>query len=98
QSTLNGSSLTVEGGSLNDTINVGTAANSLGQIQGQLAINGLANSATPTTTLSANSTPAAISASLTLPVGDTVNFNDQGDAGGHTYGLTPNTLDRTGLP
>src|SRR6185295_9869142 len=47
---------------------------------------------------SANSVPAAISASHTLPVGDTVNFNDQGDAGGYTYGLTGSTLDRTSLP
>jgi hypothetical protein len=98
QSTLFGSSLLVEGGSLNDAMNVGTVVNSLSQIQGQLAIDGLANSAIPTTTLSASSVPAGIAVSQTLPVGDIVYFNDHGDASGYTYDFTSKTLNRTGLP
>ena len=61
-------------------------------------MSGLANDATPTITLSASSAPASLSASHALPVGDIVNFNDRGDAGGYTYGLTGATLDRGVLP
>ena len=100
QSTLQSSSLTVEGGSHNDVYNVGTAANSLGLIKGNLTLNGLVNDANPTTTLSYASNSTPLSSSHTLPTGDTVNFNDQGDntSGGFVYALTGTTLDRSGLP
>ena len=100
QSTLAGSTTDVVGGMGNDVFNVGTASSSLGLIKGNLALNGLANDSSPSTTLEAASNDGHLVASNRLASGDTVNFNDQGDntAGGLTYTLTSTTLDRTGLP
>ena len=100
QSTLSGSTTTVLGGPDNDTFNIGTPGNSLGGIQGTLTVNGEGNASTPENTTGPQNGDDSLSPPLSLPAGDTVNFDDQGDntAGGFTYTLTASSLARTGLP
>ena len=99
QSTLQGSSTWVAAGGKSDVFNVGNAG-SLGLIKGTLTVDGMGHDATPTTTLSVTSSDGNATATNTLPVGDTVNFNDQADntSGGFTYTLTGTSLDRSDLP
>ena len=75
----------------NDIFNLGSAGSSLGSISGTIRFFGDANDANPTSSLTCGAT------TNTLPVGDTVNFNDQG-AAGQTYTLGATTFDRTGNP
>ena len=99
QSTLQGSSTWVAAGGKSDVFNVGNAG-SLGLIKGTLTVDGMGHDATPTTTLSVTSSDGKATATNTLPVGDTVNFNDQADntSGGFTYTPTGTGLDRSDLP
>ncbi len=100
QSTLAGSTTQIVGSPFNDVFNLGSATNSLGGLLGNLTVNGLGNASTPTNSVSAQNLADTLTASKSLPVGDTVNFDDQGDntAGGFTYTLTKSTLNRSGLP
>ena len=101
QSTLQDSTTWVQGGSANDVFNIGTTGNSLGLIKGLLTVQGGIGSGdfVGSTTLSASSPTASLSPSRTLPVGDIVNVNDQGDnTTGFAYTLTDSTLDRSDLP
>ena len=84
--TAAGITTTVNGGQGSDTINVGSAGNSLDAILGSLMINGDGHDAAPTITLGAN----------TLPQGDVLNINDQGNAVGVTYAVAAASISRTG--
>src|SRR5262249_52692032 len=97
-STLATTGYTVNAGAGNDTINVGSApeppANSnLDGTVGPLTVNGQGNDATPTTPRSVAC--AGTTVTNTLPVGDTLNFNDQGSATAGTYALTATTFRRS---
>jgi len=93
QGTLGGSTTEIVGGGGNDAFNVGNAANSLGDIAGTLTLDGSGYDPTQTTTLTSGEF------SNTLPTGNALSFNDQGDATANLgYTLTSSTLDRTGIP
>ena len=79
QSTLASSTTMFEGGAANDTFNFGSSGNSLAGILGTLTVNGGTYVSTPSVTLCRGTD------SNTLPTGNSVNFNDQGD---QTTGLT----------
>jgi hypothetical protein len=81
-----------EGG--NDTINFGSAGNSLDTIQGHVCVSGGANDPTPTVT---QTVTGGVTVSTTLPVGDTLNLNDQGDGDGNTHRLNGSRLERNGV-
>jgi len=83
-------STTLTGGAANDTFNLGSTANSLSGLAGALTVNGVTHAATTTT--AAASTPVAAA----VVIGDTLNLNDQGDAGDNTYSIGATTLTRTG--
>src|SRR5258707_962280 len=91
QATAAGSATEVTGGAGNDVINIGSAANSLGTILGVVCVNGMANLATTTTAC------AGTQVATTVVVGDTLNLNDQGDAGSFSYGIGAALLTRTGV-
>lgn len=79
----------VNGGANSDTINLGTPADSLGGILGDICVNGDAHDAgTVGLTIKSDTN--------TLDSGDILNLNDQGDAGAFTYALDATTFGRTG--
>ncbi|MCC7083572.1 MAG: hypothetical protein IT427_01035 [Pirellulales bacterium] len=81
---------TLSSGASNDAIVLGDAG-SLSGMLGAITIHGESHSASPTTTLTAGPT------SNTLPVGDTLHFDDSANSAGATYSLTPITFFRTGM-
>jgi RTX calcium-binding nonapeptide repeat (4 copies) len=83
-------STTVNAGAGNDVVTLGNAG-SLAGFLGVLTIHGEANDATPTMSLTSGST------TNTLPVGDTLHFDDSASAAGQHYTLNPGTFMRTGL-
>lgn len=90
-STLQGSTIKVAMGQANDSVEVGNTAFSLAGMVGALTLDGGAHLATPTTTLGQGTD------SHSLPTGDRVTFNDQGDpTAGLIYDLTASTLTRSG--
>jgi hypothetical protein len=88
-----GTTWTLNGGAGNDIFNLGTPGNSVANLLGPIFINGNGNDAAPTLTQGVVCGPVTVN--VTLPVGDTVNFNDQANAAG-TYNLTANTVQRAG--
>jgi Ca2+-binding RTX toxin-like protein len=86
-----GSVTFLNGGNNNDTFNIVAAGGSLDNIGGATCVDGGANDATPTSSLT------CFGVTNTLPVGDTLNFNDAGDASANTYTLTATDLTRTGM-
>jgi hypothetical protein len=90
QATTAGTATEVNGGAGNDVFNLGSAANSLGTIQGAVSFNGNGNLAT--TTMGCAGTQVATA----VVIGDTLNINDQGDTGNITYGIGAASVSRTG--
>ena len=84
-----GTTTTLSGGANTDTVNLGSAANSLEQLLGAVTVNGDAHDAGTTSLTIKTDTN-------TLDTGDILNLNDQGDAGAFTYALDATTFSRTG--
>jgi hypothetical protein len=83
-------STTINAGAGNDTFTLGNAG-SLSGILGALAVHGETNDNAPTTSLTSGST------TNTLPVGDTLHFDDSASLVGANYSLNPSTFTRTGI-
>jgi hypothetical protein len=98
--TATGSATAITDGAGNDTNTVGSVANSLSGILGNVSIDGGGQSAAATITQSvsvaASSILPATTISRTLATGDAVTFNDQGFMTGTTYSLSGTTVSRTG--
>jgi hypothetical protein len=86
----------LETGSGNDTVNIGDTSNTLDGIAGALVVDGQ----THNPALLAPPQTVACTGSITLntiPVGDTINFNDKGSGvPASSYTLTPTSFGRTG--
>jgi hypothetical protein len=87
-STAAGTNYAINAGAANDTITIG-AAGSLDGVQGQLSIDGGSNDALLIIALICGS------ATNSLPVGDTVYFNDSATTADSSYLLTASTFSRT---
>ncbi|MBI2477321.1 MAG: hypothetical protein HYV60_01320, partial [Planctomycetia bacterium] len=94
RTTAAGSATAVNGGDDSDTVNIGNAADSLDGILGEVCVFGDDHDAGATMAASVTAKGAIVA--LTLPVGDTLNVNDQGDASANTYSLTATTVMRGG--
>jgi Ca2+-binding RTX toxin-like protein len=89
-STAAGTNYAINAGAANDLITVG-AAGSLDGILGPLTIDGGANDALPTSMLTCGSVTNS------LPVGDTIHFNDSATLADSTYSLGQTTFSRTNV-
>ncbi len=86
-----GSVTNLFGGANNDTFNIIAAGGSLDNLSSVISIDGGANDAAPTTSLSAGVV------TNTLATGDTLNINDSGDADNNIYTLSVTDLIRNAL-
>ncbi|QDU22851.1 beta strand repeat-containing protein [Urbifossiella limnaea] len=82
----------LNGGAENDAVNIVAPGGSLDNISGAIVVDGGGHAAAPTTSLTAGGV------TNTLPVGDTLTFNDVGDASNNTYALAAGALTRPGIP
>ncbi len=83
-------STTINAGAGNDTVTLGNAGLLAGFL-GVLTIHGEGNDAAPTSSLTNGI------ANNTLPVGDTLHFDDSAAVAGANYALNPTTFTRTGI-
>ena len=83
-----------DGDAGNDTFNFGSPADVISGILGMVQVNGGSNLATPDSTASV--TAKGNTVSVTLPLGDTLNINDQGYGVAAQYNLDDGMLDRDG--
>jgi hypothetical protein len=91
RTTTTGSALRASGGESSDAFNPGSTANSLAALDGQLEVHGDGHDSVPTMTLTIGGS------SNTLPSGDQLGLNDQGDAGSYTATLTATSFARGGM-
>ena len=90
-----GSVTVASGGDGNDTFDLGNASNSLDDLAGKICVDGDANLANPTNTLSVTSDGTTVS--NTLAVGDVLTIHDEGDSDANAYTLTNTLLTRGGV-
>lgn len=90
----NGDELIVNTQAGNDIVNLGNASNQVDAIQAPVSIDGGSHDLTATITRNVVGTDQTVTS--TLPVGDTINYNDQGTATPNTYTLNDTTLQRAG--
>jgi fibronectin-binding autotransporter adhesin len=87
-----GSVALLNGGADNDTFEIIVQGGSIDNIAGGVVVDGGDHAASPTSDLTAGGV------TNTRPVGDTLRFNDDGDASANTYALSSTALTRTGVP
>ncbi len=93
EGTGTGSTTVVQGGKNNDSFLLGSTSNSLAHLQGGITIDGGGFDATPTVSQTVSGQ------TITLPSGDSIDFQDQGDTTPNLqYTLAATSLTRTGLP